>query len=169
MKPTKIVTNTIGKQKLIATLFSDTTEEADFMLAIDKINFDGKDDIIFFGTPDEFFQKKNDLKIGSNVSFYYNQKTEDGRLTSLAGLPYYEIAPNSNPTWRYSVHKKNVKSRETNIKELLEKFVKKIADNKYKKYDLGLLKTQSKFFKTAEESFKNLFKKSKYVILTQTK
>lgn len=157
-----IVTNKIDGKKFVVMLFDEESK------MLDKIDTLKVSDIcpIYYGKTEGAFNLTSDLKVGSNVRYYLEQKWHDGTITSLQGFPYIEVSPTGKPTWSFSVHKKFVENKNPSTKFILDNFIVKLSDNKYKKYDLGIIKNESKFFRTPEASLRDLFKKGKFVILT---
>lgn len=164
--PVKIVTNKIDGYKFVVNLFD---EESQMNERINILTQSDNTEILFYGKTDDAFNLNGTLKVGTNVKFYYEQQWYDGKVTSLDGFPYIEVSPDKKPDWRFSLNKKFITTKEATTKYILDNFIVKLSDNKFKKYDLGIVKNESKFFRTPEASLRDLFKKGKFVILLKQK
>jgi hypothetical protein len=141
----------------------------------DKIIFENDDDelrhqddvkILYSGLSSQLDNLKGQITKETHVSFFdeNSRQTKVGRVLSTLTTPYYEIEEDIT-RFRYHVHTKYIKSTSLTFKDLSNLYIQKIANNKYRKYDIGVVKIQARTFLTPEESLKDLTSKGIYVIM----
>ena len=160
----------ISLKKIDSYLYSALLfdNKIDFQNNLEMINLAAQREVIFGGKSSNLMKQNGAIEIGTKVKFYYEQKNQLGTVVSLAGMPYLEIKPDDKPKYRYSVHKRFVKSEELSTQKNADMVITKISEGRYQHYEAGILKNNDRMHPTSIDSLQDVANKGTYIIILKT-